>query len=333
MRGAPAKQFNLTPPARRSVRRSGRDDHDANNRYDPASRLGLTRIDNGFLIPTRYHSPATTRPLPHCPMPEGHKTHFLARQHHDQLAGNALVVKSPQGRFAADAKKVSGRVLDRVTAAGKRMFYEFDGGPIVHVHLGRYGKFRELPSPPPSPIGQVRMRMIADNATIDLNGPTTCQVIGPDEKAALIAKLGPDPLAGGKKSDVWKRVSQSPKPIATLLLDQTVVAGVGNIFRAEVLFETRTDPRIAGNAMSRETFDDVWKSLSKMMKVGLKYGKIISVTAKEVGKPLADVDGRDRFRVYGKTDCPNCGGAIETMEIAGRKLYVCRRCQGMGGRS
>jgi endonuclease-8 len=171
--------------------------------------------------------------------------------------------------------------------------------------------------------------MIGSDTTIDLNGPTTCAVIGLEQKAELIAKLGPDPLAGGKKSDVWKLVSQSSKPIGALLLDQSIVAGVGNIFRAEVLFETRTDPRVAGNAMTPETFDDVWKSLSKMMKVGLKYGKIISVTAKEAGMPLAKVDGKDRLRIYGKTDCPNCGAPIETIEIASRKLYVCRPCQGM----
>lgn len=262
-------------------------------------------------------------------MPEGHKTHFIAGQHHAMMAGQKLKVTSPQGRFAADAKKVSGRTLESVTAAGKRLFYEFEGRRIVHIHLGRYGKYRELPSPPPTPVGQVRMRMIAGDVTIDLNGPTTCAVIGPDEKAELIAKLGPDPLAGGKKADVWKLVSQSSKPIGALLLDQAIVAGVGNIFRAEVLFETRTDPRIAGEKMSRETFDDVWKSLSKMMKVGLKYGKIISVTAKEAGMPLAQVDGKDRFRIYGKTECPNCGGKIQTIEIASRKLYVCETCQGM----
>ncbi len=262
-------------------------------------------------------------------MPEGHKTHFLARQHTAMLAGQKLKVTSPQGRFADDAKKVSGRILESVTAAGKRLFYEFEGRRIVHVHLGRYGKYRELPSPPPSPVGQVRMRMVGADAAIDLNGPTTCVVIWPDQKAELIAKLGPDPLAGGKKTDVWKLVSASSKPIGALLLDQEVVAGVGNIFRAEVLFETRTDPTIAGSAMSPQAFDDVWKSLSKMMKVGLKYGKIISVTSKEAGMPLAKVDGKDRFRIYGKTDCPNCGGRIETIEIASRKLYVCRRCQGM----
>ncbi|TWU56474.1 Endonuclease 8 1 [Rubripirellula tenax] len=260
-------------------------------------------------------------------MPEGHKTHFIARRHSAMFAGQTLKVTSPQGRFTADAKKVSGRTLESVEAAGKRIFYAFEGGRIVHIHLGRYGKFRELSSPPPLPIGQVRIRMVGDRESIDLNGPTTCQLINNEQRDRLVAALGPDPLAGGKKSEVWKNVSQSGKPIAGLLLDQSVVAGVGNIFRAEVLFETLVDPTTPGDELSESAFDAVWSSLTKMMKTGLKYGKIISVTAKEAGKPLKDLENKDRFRIYGKPRCPRCDNAIDAIEIASRRLYLCSRCQ------
>ncbi len=265
-------------------------------------------------------------------MPEGHKTHFIARRHRERMAGQRLKVTSPQGRFCADAKKVSGRILETVEAAGKRIFYVFEGDRIVHVHLGRYGKFRELDSPPPAPVGQVRMRMFGETSTVDLTGPTTCCIIDAQEKRELIDRLGPDPLAGGKKSDVWRSVSQSGKPIAALLLDQAIIAGVGNIFRAEVLFETRIDPSTPGNVLSKSDFDKIWKSLTKMMKVGLKYGRIISVTVREAGMPLADIDGKYRFRIYGKQTCPRCGSDIKTIEIGSRKLYVCEQCQGIADR-
>jgi endonuclease-8 len=260
-------------------------------------------------------------------MPEGHKTHFIARQHAELLVGNSLQVTSPQGRFRGDSRKVSGKTLDAVHAVGKHLFYRFEGDRIIHIHLGRYGKFRQHASPPPKPVGQVRMRIRSPAVTIDLTGPTTCRVIDPQQRDAVIRKLGPDPLAGGRKSDVWKNITRSSKPIGALLLDQSVVAGVGNIFRAEVLFETELDPQIAGDQLSKDSFDRLWRSLAKMMKTGLKYGRIISVTAREAGMPLSQVDGKDRFRVYGKTDCPRCGQLIESIELASRRLYVCKGCQ------
>jgi len=260
-------------------------------------------------------------------MPEGHKTHYLARAHHELLGGQALKVTSPQGRFRNDARKVSGRCLDSVRASGKHLFYEFEGGAIVHVHLGRYGKFRQHPSPPPKPVGQIRMRMIGSAASIDLTGPTTCRVIDPEIQQEVVNRLGPDPLAGGRKSDVWKNVTQSGQPIGALLLDQSVIAGVGNIFRAEILFEARLDPHIPGSSLSQESFDQLWKSLKRMMTVGLKYGKIIAVTASEAGMPLAKIPENQRFRVYGQTECPRCCTPISSVEVAARRLYHCKHCQ------
>jgi endonuclease-8 len=260
-------------------------------------------------------------------MPEGHKTHFIAKQHTELLVGDSLQVTSPQGRFRGDARRISGTRLEAVEAVGKHLFYGFEGGRILHIHLGRYGKFRQHSSPPPRPVGQVRARLKGSSTTFDLTGPTTCRVIDQQLRDQVTAALGPDPLAGGRKSDVWKGISRSNKPIGALLLDQSVVAGVGNIFRAEVLFETMIDPETAGSALPKESFDRLWRSLTRMMKTGLRHGRIISVTAREAGKPLREIDGKDRFRVYGKSICPRCGQLIESIELASRRLYVCTRCQ------
>lgn len=260
-------------------------------------------------------------------MPEGHKTHFIARQHRELLADQLLKVTSPQGRFRSGAKKVSGRVLERVDAVGKHLFYHFDNQQIMHIHLGRYGKYRQHDNPPPRPVGKVRVRMIGDHVTIDLNGPTTCRVIDALQRDDVVAKLGPDPLAGGRKQDVLANIRDSHKPIGALLLDQAVVAGVGNIFRAEILFEIGLDPLTPGRELSSRQLDRLWRSLRQMMKTGLRYGRIIAVTAREAGQPLSAVNGRDRFRVYKKDDCPRCDGPITTVELASRTLYLCSRCQ------
>lgn len=260
-------------------------------------------------------------------MPEGHKTHFLARQHSTLLAGQFVKVTSPQGRFRTDARKVSGKRIESVDAVGKHLFYQFENGRMIHVHLGRYGKYRQHDTPPPAPVGKVRMRIVGDEYALDLNGPTTCRVIDEVTYDEVVAKLGPDPLAGGKKSAVWKNVCSSKKPIGALVLDQSVVAGVGNIFRAELFYEIGMDPRRLGHELEKPQFDLLWKSLLKMMRTGLRLGKIVTVTSKEAGAPLAQLEGGDRFRVYGKETCPQCAQPIETIEIAARKLYWCPRCQ------
>ncbi|MEO1614330.1 MAG: DNA-formamidopyrimidine glycosylase family protein [Planctomycetota bacterium] len=260
-------------------------------------------------------------------MPEGHKTHALAREHSARFAEQILKVTSPQGRFRGDARKVSGKVFERCEAVGKHLFYHFEGNRIIHVHLGRYGKFREHATPPPAPVGQVRMRIVGDTQAIDLNGPTTCRVIDDATRSEVVSKLGPDPLAGGKKRDVFENIRKSAKPIGALILDQAVVAGVGNIFRAELFFEIALDPNRPGNEITSQEFDALWKSLTKMMRTGLKYGKIITVTAKEAGKPLASLEGSKRFRIYGNESCPTCDTAIEALNLASRKLYWCPSCQ------
>jgi endonuclease-8 len=260
-------------------------------------------------------------------MPEGHKTHYLANQHLDWFAGQTLKVSSPQGRFNAEARKVNGRVLESAWAVGKHLFYEFEGGRIVHVHLGRYGSFVIQGSPPAAPKGQVRMRWIGDSQTLDLRGPSTCRVIDRETVDEVCAKLGPDPLVGGKKADVFEKIVRSGKPIGGLLLEQSIVAGIGNIFRAEILFEIGMDPNTPGKELSKGQFDDLWKCTLKMMKLSLKHGRIISLTAKEAGKPLAKLTESERFRVYGKEDCPECGGKVAADKVASRKLYWCPTCQ------
>ncbi len=92
-------------------------------------------------------------------MPEGHTIHRAARRQNAVLAGHALRVSSPQGRFAAGAAALDGRVLLGVEAVGKHLFQRWEGHEVLHVHLGLFGRFREQPSPPEPPRGAVRLRV------------------------------------------------------------------------------------------------------------------------------------------------------------------------------
>ena len=118
-------------------------------------------------------------------MPEGHTLHRLALDHRKWLAGEVVHVTSPQGRFSGGASVLDGQLVTSVEAWGKHLFYRFEGGELLHVHLGLFGRFRRRRQPAPEPRGQIRLRLETSAECIDLSGPTACELLEPDEHAAL----------------------------------------------------------------------------------------------------------------------------------------------------
>ena len=262
-------------------------------------------------------------------MPEGHTLHRLARLHQRRFAGAPVRVSSPQGRFA-DAELVDGRVFRRASAWGKHLFHEYDTGVLVHVHLGLYGTFTEHPAPMPEPRGQVRMRIAGSGYGTDLRGPTACEVIDEAQVSAILDRLGPDPLrADADPSAAWARISKSRKAIGALLMDQSVIAGVGNVYRAELLFRHGIDPYRAGRDVDEAEFLAAWADLVDLMKVGVRRGRIVVVRPEDDhGAPSYGPD-RPRTYVYRRAGepCRICGTPVRTAELEGRNLFWCPACQ------
>ena len=267
-------------------------------------------------------------------MPEGHTLHRLARLHQRRFAGAPVSVSSPQGRFAESAVAVDGRVLRRATAWGKHLFHHYADGPTVHVHLGLYGSFTEWARPPdmamPAPVGQVRMRMVGTEFGTDLRGPTVCEVIDEAQIADMVSRLGPDPLRrDADPTWAWARINKSRRPIGALLMDQTVIAGVGNVYRSELLFRHRIDPHRPGRAITEAEFEAAWTDLVALMKVGLRRGKIIVVRPEHDHGPPSYLPGRPRTYVYRRAGdpCRVCAATIRTAELEGRNVFWCPQCQ------
>src|SRR3954453_1957181 len=180
-------------------------------------------------------------------MPEGHTLHRLARDQRRDFRGEVVRVTSPQGRFAESAARLDGQTVERVDAYGKHLFTWFGSGDVLHVHLGLIGKYRRQPSPPRPPVGLVRVRLEGPEATWDLSGPNVCRIIGPSDVDLVTKLLGPDPLRRGADVERFvENVQASSKPIGALLLDQSVIAGIGNVFRAELLFVHGVHPATPG---------------------------------------------------------------------------------------
>ncbi|AXK85967.1 endonuclease-8 [Nocardia farcinica] len=263
-------------------------------------------------------------------MPEGHTLHRLAERHRRVFAGGPVRVSSPQGRFAEGAALVDGRVLARCEAHGKHLLHHYEHGPVVHVHLGLYGKFYDAPVPMGPPVGEVRMRMVGATEGTDLRGPAACEVLTPPEVDALLARLGPDPLRADADPDrAWQRIRRSRRPIGALLMDQRVLAGVGNVYRAEVLFRHGISPYRPGVDLDAGEWKAIWADLVDLMPIGVETGRMHVVRPEhDHGEPSYAPD-RPRTYVYRRpgAGCRVCGSPIAHAVLDGRNLFWCPTCQ------
>lgn len=261
-------------------------------------------------------------------MPEGHTIHRVARDHQKWFGGQNLIVISPQGRFENESKRLTGLTLPQVTAHGKHLFYHFGPSRIAHVHLGLYGKFRIHQNPAPEPRGAVRVRMVGSKRTFDLNGPNCCELIDQERFLKIKERLGQDPLrTDANPEKVWKRFERSHSTIGAQLLNQSVIAGVGNVYRAEILFLLGIHPERPVNRISHQEFKEMWKLTVKLLRAGVKYNRIITVDANRFSKPPSRLTANERLNVYKRTSCLKCGGQIRHWKLANRKMYACPQCQ------
>ncbi|MEV6961201.1 DNA-formamidopyrimidine glycosylase family protein [Streptomyces sp. NPDC051207] len=270
-------------------------------------------------------------------MPEGHTIHRLAQDYAAAFAGAPTRVSSPQGKFSDAAALLDGTVLHTADAHGKHLFLGFrDPGHTdwIHIHLGLFGKVTFGPAPAPAPTDTVRLRLANSTAYVDLRGPTTCALITDAGKAAIHARLGPDPLRDdADPAAAYRRISRSRTTIAALLMDQKVIAGVGNVYRAEVLFRHGIDPYRAGRDIRPAEWDAIWADLVTLMREGVRTNRIDTVRPEHapeaMGRPPRVDDHGGEVYVYRRAHqpCHICGGEIRTAGLAARNLFWCPRCQ------
>ena len=267
-------------------------------------------------------------------MPEGHTLYRLAREQAQLFAGRPVHVSSPQGRFEAGAALLDGRVLDEVFSYGKHLFAGF-GGDTLHVHLGLYGSYTTGTGFPPPARGALRMRWEGpgpDGAGVwtDLRGPTACEVLPAPEVERILARLGPDPLRpradGGP---ALRRIAGSRAPVGALLMDQTVLAGVGNVYRAELLFRHGVSPFRPGRGVDPELWSRMWADLVALMRSGVRMGRIITTRPGDRTRRRGAVHRDDAHYVYRRTGlpCRVCATEVRTEVMVGRNLYWCPACQ------
>ena len=228
----------------------------------------------------------TTRELPPLPesalrggtagaMPEGHTLHRLAGELTATFGGRVVRASSPQGRFADDAALLDAPVLIGAEAWGKHLFVEFAGDRFVHVHLGLYGKFDVR-------TGSTACRSRSARSGCGWHDATTCATPtcaarpcatwSPASSAtrswpgSAPTRCAPTPTRAGRGGGS----GAADRPIGGLLMDQEVLAGVGNVYRAEVLFRHRIDPLRPGHTLRAGQWQAMWDDLVELMAEGVR---------------------------------------------------------------
>ena len=284
-------------------------------------------------------------------MPEGHTIHALAARLNRTLGRQPIRATSPQGRFAADAALLDGHTLDLASARGKHLFVEVED-LILHVHLGLIGSFHVKPRPDISAgSSPPRLRLEGVQHVAELRGPMICALVDEAGREAVLGKLGPDPLhesdVSGGAERAWLKISKSRRTIAELLLDQSAIAGIGNVYRCEVLYRHRVDPldtrhgagpaAVAG-AVGRPgpaaaPRDGLLPDPDRAGAPGRGRrdgGRRFSARHHHLstGERLGDHFNR-RFHVYQRTGepCDRCGRRIRSQVVGGRTLYWCPGCR------
>lgn len=187
---------------------------------------------------------------------------------------------------------------------------------------------------PPDPIGQVRVRLLTENAVADLRGPTACEVLDAAAVQSVVDALGPDPEVDDPEvgeQRMIERVRKRRVPIALLLMDQSVVSGIGNVYRAELLFRARLDPFTPGSSLPDEVVRDLWRDWRYLLGIGIETGQMLTMEGiDDEAYRAALLNRADRHWVYKREGlpCRVCGTHVTMTELAARKLYWCPSCQG-----
>ncbi|MEV7609098.1 zinc finger domain-containing protein [Microbacterium sp. NPDC089320] len=256
------------------------------------------------------------------------------------FAGDILVdptIASANGRMGQTNQR--GTVVDEeiLDDAGENSLASIGAPRRTRVHVRMSEQTKGLADEglewPPPVVGQVRLRLMTDITSADLRGPTACVLQTPEEMLASVAKLGPDPLVGDPAENeerFVRAVRKKQTVIALLLMDQAVVSGIGNVYRAEMLFRQRLNPHTPGREVPEDVVRALWHDWVRLLAIGVETGQMMTMDDLSPDAYRAAMASRDdRHWVYHRAGlpCRICGTEIALEEIGARKLYWCPRCQ------
>jgi endonuclease VIII len=262
-------------------------------------------------------------------MPEGDTIHRIAGALQRELEGRVLDRLMLRDR--GDVAELAGRRVERVHALGKHLLIEVESGWTLRVHLGMHGQWRRRHAAEPGP-ARPTVAIVAGERAFDCTRAYTAELV---RTAALrthgkLARLGPDLLADSPDIAEAVRRARTPafagREIGDALLDQRIAAGIGNVYKSEILFVCRTHPRAHLHSLQADTLHALFTTAAQLMRQNLRTHRRTAVPPRR--RPEA---GSQRLWVYGRAGkpCLECGTAIKRFlqgDMA-RSTYWCPACQ------
>jgi formamidopyrimidine-DNA glycosylase len=222
------------------------------------------------------------------------------------------------------------RIIDKKITAlsrrGKYLFFHLNGDGVLVMHMKMTGSL--LVDPSDTRFSRAVFHL-DDGATVHFWDPRKFGVMWlADDESAVDAMLGPEPLNAGFTPAVLAGLFKGRKaPVKAVLLDQSVIAGIGNMYADEALFEARLHPLKPAGELTIDEIKKLHHAIHHVLLKALgKGGASVRNYIRPDGSPGT---AHDEFVVahgVGK-ECPRCGGPIERIVVRGRGTYICPRCQ------
>ncbi len=261
----------------------------------------------------------------------------------DQIVGGSLITTAELRReklapgFSPEsfAKTIRNVRINRVYRRGKHILFDLGNSKTLIVHLRMSGRFMLLPAETEDPKFTHAVFYFEDESRLvfqDQRHFGFMNIVGTKHisEAKEIKKLAPEPFSDEFSRDYFRSIlKNSKRKVKELLLDQTKVCGLGNIYVAEALFLARVNPRIRANEISAIKANRLHQFIIEVLRESIEYGLTLNVDPENFEGNYYSGAYETHWRVYDREgeSCPNCGRKIKRIKQGGRSSYYCQRCQ------
>lgn len=247
--------------------------------------------------------------------------HALHRPITDVVVSDARILGDlKEGQFV---ERLKGNRLERSRRHGKHLLVQLARGGWLTMHFGMSGDLRYV-EPPDAEVPYDRVRLAFDGGALAYVNRRMLGHVGlADDADAFIAaaELGPDALDPAFDLAVLEGALEGRRDLKSVLMDQGVVAGIGNIYADEILFQARLHPKTPGRSLSKAKRKALFDKIGEVLQTAIDCGAGAEEFLERL-PPGALLPQRHEGGV-----CPRCGRKLATLKAAGRTSFYCPRCQ------